>query len=237
MMRKQVRQIVLLMSLIEALRIGPLQIVYAGSHGYPAKSPETDFGIAYTMGYVLSWLYVCIFMIIWVPFFQWWVERLFPASEDPNAKPGMGGKIVEALKRFNMVLLPMSIGIALITYAYYLVHTFIYVDTRVFNSNKLPKNTRKNWAARLFMLVGIAISTSSGYGAFQILADYDLAHVKAIEYLIIVVPVQINLGILFGSLFQRRMEKRAVRKEASAIAAVKAQENATADEKAALLDV
>jgi hypothetical protein len=44
MMRKQVRYIVLLMALIEALRVGPIQIVYAGKHGYPAPA-EDDFGV------------------------------------------------------------------------------------------------------------------------------------------------------------------------------------------------
>ncbi len=44
MMRKQVRYIVLLMALIEAIRVGPIPIVYAGKHGYPAPA-ETDFGV------------------------------------------------------------------------------------------------------------------------------------------------------------------------------------------------
>ena len=44
MMRKQVRHVVLMMALIEALRVGPIPIVYAGKHGYPAPA-ETDFGV------------------------------------------------------------------------------------------------------------------------------------------------------------------------------------------------
>jgi len=44
MMRKQVRTIVLFMALMEALRVGPLQLVYAGKHGYPEPGPE-DFGV------------------------------------------------------------------------------------------------------------------------------------------------------------------------------------------------
>ena len=45
MMRKQVRWIVLLMALIEALRVGPVEIVFAGKHGYPAPA-EDDFGVS-----------------------------------------------------------------------------------------------------------------------------------------------------------------------------------------------
>lgn len=43
-MRKQVRSIVLFMALMEALRVGPIQLVYAGKHGYPEAGPE-DFGV------------------------------------------------------------------------------------------------------------------------------------------------------------------------------------------------
>ena len=138
------------------------------------------------------------------------------------------------LKKLNMILLPISIGISLITYTYYLIHTFIYVDNRPYGSKTLPKNTRKNWAVRAFMLFGIALSTSSGYGAFQILADMDLAHVKTLEYAIIVVPVQINLGLVLASVMQFRMEKRIARKQALLAARV---EEGEADEKAALMDV
>ncbi|KAJ9615807.1 hypothetical protein H2200_001884 [Cladophialophora chaetospira] len=233
MMRKQVRYIVLLMALIEALRVGPIELVYAGKHGYPAPA-EDDFGIAYTMGGFLSWLYVCLFMIIWIPFFNWWVVKLFPDTPEDPSNPSTGMKFLCFVKKLNMVLLPISIGINLITYACYLGHTFIYVDSRPHGSKTLPKNTRKNWAVRAFMLLGIAISTSVGYGSFQILAEMDLAHVKTLEYAIIVVPFQINFGIFFGSVMQWKMEKRIARKQALLAARV---EEGVADEKAALVEV
>lgn len=44
MLRKQTRSIVLLMALMEAMRVGPVQIVFAGKDGYPAKGPE-DYGV------------------------------------------------------------------------------------------------------------------------------------------------------------------------------------------------
>ncbi|EXJ88218.1 hypothetical protein A1O1_05148 [Capronia coronata CBS 617.96] len=238
MMRKQVRSIVLLMALIEAIRVGPVQIVYAGRQGYPAPGPE-DYGIAYSVGYFVSWLYVCLFMIIFVPLFSWWV----PATSSDSENPGRAETFVVILQKINMVLLPASIGISLATYAYYTIQTLIYVDRRTIGSRKLPKNTRENWMVRLFLLLGILISTSFGYGAFQILADMDLAHVKTLEYAIIVVPVQINLGILFGTLVQFKMEKRMIKKQMakgpqSVSADVKVDtETAAIDEKAALLDV
>ena len=143
-------------------------------------------------------------------------------------------KIMCFLKKLNMVLLPISIGISFITYAFYLVQTFIYVDSRPYGSKTLPKNTRKNWAVRAFMLFGVGVSTSLGYGAFQILADLDLAHVKTLEYAIIVVPVQINIGILLGTVMQYRMEKRIARKQALL---ANFEEEGAVDEKAALMEV
>lgn len=135
-----------------------------------------------------------------------------------------------------MILLPFTVGISLIGHLYFTIHSFIYVDSRTAGSSKFPKNTRKNWAVRFFMLLGIALSTSFGYGAFQILAQLDLAHVKKIEYAVIVVPFQINFGVFLGTLMQFRMEKRLAGREAQDIQNAKA-EDARVDEKAALIQV
>ena len=68
-MRRQTRRVVLLMALIEALRVGPAEMVFAGKDGYKAPG-EDDFGIAYWVGFMLSYIYVCIFMIVFVPLFS-----------------------------------------------------------------------------------------------------------------------------------------------------------------------
>lgn len=133
-----------------------------------------------------------------------------------------------------MILLPLSIGISQITYIYHAVQAFIHVDSRPVGSRKYPKNTRKNWLVRFFMALGIAISTFCGYHAFQILAAMDLARVKQLEYVLIVVPVQINIGIMLGTVMQFKMEKRIARKQALQLASVRVEEGAT-DEKSALL--
>lgn len=135
-----------------------------------------------------------------------------------------------------MLLLPFTIGLCLVQHLYYTVCAFIYVDSRQVGSRKFPANTRKNWLVRFLFLVGIAISTSSGYGAFQILARMDLAHVKPIEYAVVVIPFQINFGVFLGTIMQFRMEKRIARKQAIKLEAAK-NEQATVDEKQALLDV
>lgn len=68
-MRKMVKRVLLYMALIEALRVGPDMIVFAGQKGYPDKSCN-DFGISYYAAYVLSWLYLCVFTIVWKPLFS-----------------------------------------------------------------------------------------------------------------------------------------------------------------------
>lgn len=72
-----------------------------------------------------------------------------------------------------------------------------------------------------------------GKGVFMILEDFDLARVKTLEYFLIAVPIQVNLGILLGSAMQFKAEQRCDRK----IAAQKAldAEAATIDEKQRLL--
>ena len=211
--------------------------------------------IAYNVGYFLSWLYLCVFMVVYVPLFsvstplkiwpqeqslievqQWWLPNFTSTSESDRSKPYYGSKLVQILTQINLVLLPLSIGLTLITYIFYGISALVYVDSRPKNSMRLPKNTRKNWLVRLYMLIGIAVTTSLGYSAFNILANFDLAHVKTYEYAIIVVPVQINLGILLGTVMQFKMEKRLARKE-QAFKKVESEISTSAtEEKAALLE-
>jgi hypothetical protein len=135
-----------------------------------------------------------------------------------------------------MVLIPLTVGMCLIQHIYYTVHTFIYVDSRLAGSCSLPRNTKKNWAARLMLLAGIGLSVSFGYYAFGILETMGLARVKTLEYCVIVLPIQVNIGVLFGTIGQFKMEKRIATKEASKAEAAKIEEG-TADEKAALIEV
>lgn len=123
-------------------------------------------------------------------------------------------RIAEYLKKFNLIALPLYAAISGLVYLRYLVGVFIYVDSYVVGSRKFPKNNKKNWMARLCLLCGVAISVSAGYGAFHIWESMDLAHIKAYEYAVMVVPMQINLGIMIGSNMQMKMEKRIAMKQA-----------------------
>ena len=60
----------------------------------------------------------------------------------------------------------------------------------------------------------IATSVSFGYAAIQILEMMELARIKPLEYALIIIPVQINIGMMIGTKMQRRMKKRAAREGA-----------------------
>jgi hypothetical protein len=79
LMRAQIRRVVLLMALMEALRVGVPQLVFAGKKDqYPAPG-EDDFGIAYWVGYFISYIYLCVFMVVWTPLFS---VRFIPFSSN-----------------------------------------------------------------------------------------------------------------------------------------------------------
>lgn len=80
-MRKMVKRVVLYMALLEAIKIGPLSIVFAGKDGYPEPKPE-DFGFVYWVAYMLSWVYLCIFVVVWKPLFS--VSTLHPPAKFQN---------------------------------------------------------------------------------------------------------------------------------------------------------
>lgn len=135
--------------------------------------------------------------------------------------------------KLNMVLLPICVGMSLIEHVVRAVSILIFVDNRPVNSYRLPKNTQKNWLARLMLLTGVFVSTTAGYGIVQVLAEYGLARVKCCEYMIILLPIQVNMGLGLGTLMQWKMEKRIAAKQMAA----KAIEVGTIDEKQELMSV
>jgi hypothetical protein len=182
---------------------------------------------------MLSYVYVCIFMIVFVPLFSWWIPK---TSSDPE-NPDMTMKIASFLKKLNMVLLPISITCCGISYLVSLIQLFVYVDARPVNSLRLPRSTRKNWAVRGLLVAGIVGALAFGYGALHVLEMTELARVKTVEYYVILVPIQINLGILIGSKVQMKIESRAAEKGAVKLIKAEAEHVKIVDEKAPLIEV
>lgn len=244
-MRRQVRTIVFFMALMEGIRVGPMQMVFAGKDDFPPRGAD-DFGISYWVGYFISWIYLCFFSVIFVPIFsvsstsplrsilltclQWWIPAPAPGSRGHAVLQ----KTACYLKKLNMILLPLTVGLSMARYIFHLAHIFLYVDSAPADSRKIQVHKR-SWLIRAFLLFGIAFTVSFGYYAFSLLEALDLAKVKMTEYLVIVVPIQINLGILIGTIFQFRMEKRIAQRKARKAAAAKIEEGEV-HEKQALLD-
>jgi len=145
-------------------------------------------------------------------------------------------KVLIYLQKINMILLPTVVGLSLLQHAYHTISAFIYVGARPVDTtikNKQSLNTRQNWAARALLFSGVCTSMAIGKASFMILEGFDLAHVKPLEYAVIVLPIQVNFGILLGSAVQFKAEQRRNRKMA-ARKAVDA-EAGSVDEKQGLL--
>ena len=85
------------------------------------------------------------------------------------------------------------------------------------------------------MILCIAMSVGLGYGAFSVLEMMELARVKTSEYVAIVVPVQINIGMMISISVQRRMEKRGVTKAVRDVEERGSMVDVAVDEKGALI--
>ncbi|KAI9879246.1 MAG: hypothetical protein M1823_006858, partial [Watsoniomyces obsoletus] len=183
LMRAQIRRVVLLMALMEALRVGVPQLVFAGKKDqYPAPG-EDDFGIAYWVGYFISYIYLCVFMVVWTPLFSWWVPKDIP-SDSCTGK--VLNKSVAVIKAFDMAILPLGIVLSLAQYVYYMLLNVVHPNSSGPLFRK-PANDHTAWAARILMFCGVKLALVFGYGAFEILEQSGLARVKTMEYLIIVV--------------------------------------------------
>ena len=159
-------------------------------------------------------------MVIYIPFFSW-IPRLLssspkstPIDSDQPTPPSKLETLARCIQAFNMIWLPFCTAVSGLFYVIVLFDAFVYVDERPTRFFQAPKNTKQAWKSRALMAVGIAVFVALGYGAFGVLETADLARVKTFEYAAIVVPVQINMGLMFATRVQRRMEKRAAMKAA-----------------------
>jgi hypothetical protein len=177
-------------------------------------------------------------MIIYVPFFSW-IPRLFPTSTptDPNTPtpPTKMEILARWIQAFNMLWLPFCTAISALLYIIVLVDALVYVDERRTRFFQLPKNTKQIWKSRALMVTFTAISIGLGYGAFNVLEMTELARVKTFEYVAIVVPVQINIGMGIATVVQMKMEKTAAIKAARREQHVEEQGSLPVDEKMPLM--
>ncbi len=123
-------------------------------------------------------------------------------------------KIMYYLKKFDFFILPIGIALSLAQYSYWLIHSLVHVDSSASSALfRKPDNSRKAWAGRVLLVAGIGFSLAFGRYVFAILEATDLARVKPIEYYLIVIPIQVNIGCVLGGVIQWKMERRIMRRE------------------------
>ena len=65
LLRRHVRLLVFLFAILEAIWRGPAEIVFGKNY-----VAAIDHGFVYTAGYILSWVYMCVFGVVWGSLFE-----------------------------------------------------------------------------------------------------------------------------------------------------------------------
>jgi hypothetical protein len=209
-LRRQTRLLVFLFALLESVWRGPLELVF--SKNFDAA---IDHGFVYSVGYFLSWLYMCVVGIIYGALFeasllsltclqptnitQWWLPSLPPP-------PPVVENTASTLNKVNMVLLPSAIGIVLGTWA-----------IMVFMSFKKDQHASLVHTSR-FKQVIVTLATTSwvtafGYFSLEHLSKLNIARVRWQMDAWVLLPIGINIGIALGTAAISKSERKRVARE------------------------
>ncbi|KAF7512094.1 hypothetical protein GJ744_002807 [Endocarpon pusillum] len=193
--------VVLIMGTLTALERNTLCMVTPGRFGCAAKSPEQakqDYGLLYHVAYAIAYVFDCIFMSIWIPFFDWWVKEL-PVSKS-------------VLDSMNMVLLALN-QVMCAAHVIYQAAQFVamlYIVLRFKKASLQADVLYTSWKERSFLVASVLATVGLGSGALHTLELAELARVKTLEYGLVVVPAQILVGLRLASMVQRKKEQRAL---------------------------
>jgi hypothetical protein len=214
--------ILAVMGLLTALERNSLCMVAPGRFGCPAVSPEQtvqDYGLFYHTGYAIAYVFDCIFLCVWMPFFNWWV------SEVPVSRAALDG-FNNVLMEINRVLFGAHIvwQAAQFFITLYLVLRF----RKDFTSESDAPHT--SWKERFFLVASAVASVVVGSGGLYTLELAEMAKVKTLEYGMVIVPAQILVGLRFASKVQQIHQRRVLAGQA----ATKHVETGLADEKVRL---
>lgn len=75
LLRRQTRILVFLFVFLEAIWRGPTELVFGKDF-----DPKIDYGFVYNVGYFFTWIWTCLFAIIWAAFFEVRLDS-FPDDE------------------------------------------------------------------------------------------------------------------------------------------------------------
>lgn len=200
-MRQHILLVVLIMGILTALERNTLCMVTPGRFGCAAISPEQakqDYGLLYHVAYAIAYVFDCIFMSIWIPFFDWWIKEL-PVSKS-------------VFESVNMVLLVLNqvMCVAHVLYQAAQLIAMLYIVLRFKKASLQADVSYTSWKERSFLVASVLATVALGSGALHTLELAELAKVKTLEYGLVVIPAQILVGLRFASMVQRKKEQRAL---------------------------
>ncbi|ETN36889.1 uncharacterized protein HMPREF1541_07876 [Cyphellophora europaea CBS 101466] len=221
LLRRQTRLLIFLLATLEAVWRGPVEIAFSKNF-----DPSIDHGFVYTVGYILSYIYTCVFVVVWGALFEWWV----PVSSEPSPTLESVSSILNSI---NMCLIPTAIGITLAMWGMMVAFTLVAKHT-----------TPLVHTSRARQLIAIACttawSTAFGYFALEHLSRVGVARVRWEMDAWVLLPIAVNIGIAIGTAMISKLErKRIARAEAhdhDTERAISVQEF-LAEEKRPLMDV
>jgi hypothetical protein len=202
-MRRNLFLILLIMGVLTALERNSLCFVAPGRFGCPTESPEQsaqDYGLFYHTGYAIAYVFDCVFLAIWMPFFNWWVKDL-PVPK--SALEGING-VLMAVNRvlFGAHLLYQGIHFFCILYVLFVFRE----NMKSFSLRSAGQRT--SWKERFFLVTSAVAAVMIGSAALHTLDAVEMVKVKTVEYGLVLVPAQILIGLRLASKVQRKREQR-----------------------------
>lgn len=198
--------VTLLGGLLSALQKNTICMAAPGRFGCPEKSPEEaaqDYGLFYNTGYAIAYVYDCIFLSIWIPFFNGWVKDI------PVSKGTLDG-INNGLLLVNSALFGGWVGYQGFYFLANLYAILVYRDSMGFPYPIPFYESHRSWNERILLVGAAGTSIFIGWSALHTLELVDFAKVKSFEYWLVVVPALLVFGLRLASLLQRKMEQRVV---------------------------
>ncbi len=204
-MRRNLLVVLLVMGVMTALERNSLCMIAPGRFGCPQKSPkqiEHDYGLFYHTGYAIAYVFNCMFLSIWMPFFDWWVKDV------PVPKAALDG--------MNSVIMAVNrvLSVAHILYQGIYFLCILYALLRFKESTKpcslRSDGPRMSWRERFFLVAFAIAGVVIGSGALHSLEVVEMARVKTLEYVLVIVPAQVLMGLKLASKVQWKRERRAL---------------------------
>lgn len=128
----------------------------------------------------------------------------FPADH-ADGSPSKLKVVSDAIAKFDLVLIPGAIGVALAAWG-------VIVILTITGRHMAPLRYTSKIRAFFINLAAIAWSTSFGYYALECLAHVQVARVRWEMDAWVLIPIGVNIGIAIGTAFVGKLERKRLAK-------------------------